>query len=71
LLFVLLLLVVAVAGLGFYLGWFSFSTSRDPNSGQSGADLRIDENKMKSDAKKAREKVLGATGQAKEQLQGK
>jgi hypothetical protein len=71
LLFVLLLLVVCVAGLGFYLGWFSFSTSRDPQAGQSRAGLRVDENKVKADARKVREKVIGVAGQAEEQLPGK
>ena len=30
LLFLVLLLAVGFVGLGFYLGWFSLATSRDP-----------------------------------------
>jgi hypothetical protein len=67
LLVILLLLVVCVVGLGFYLGWFSLSTSRDPNTGRSGVNLTIDQDKMKGDVKKAKEKVTGGGDSAKAQ----
>jgi hypothetical protein len=67
---VLLVLVVVGVGLGFYLGWFDFKTSRDPDTGRPGVQLSVDQEKMKSDAKKAREKVAGAAGQAREKPQG-
>jgi hypothetical protein len=70
LLVVLLLLVVVVAGLGFYMGWFRFSTTRDPQTGQPAAQLSIDEAKMKADAQKAKQKVSAAS-QAKGQPEGK
>jgi hypothetical protein len=66
----LVLLVVVVAGLGYYLGWFHFSTSRDPQTGQPGAQITIDQDKVKADAQKARQKV-GAAGQAKGQPEEK
>jgi hypothetical protein len=65
LLSVLLLLVVVVAGVGYYRGWFAFSTARDPETGQPGAQLTIDQDKMKADAEKAKKKVAGAAGKAK------
>jgi hypothetical protein len=58
LLFILLLLVVVVAVLGFYLDWFDFSTSRTPD-GQVDINLRIDPKRIESDAEKARDKVKG------------
>ena len=66
LLIVLLVLIVAVVGLGYYLEWFSFSTSRDPETGRPGAQLSIDEDKMKADALKAKQKI-GAASHAKGQ----
>ena len=71
LLFLVLLLAVGFVGLGFYLGWFSLATSRDPEGGKTGVQLTIDQGKMKADAQKAREKVGGAVGQGKEQPEGK
>jgi len=70
LLVVLVLLVIAVAGLGFYLGWFSFSTTRDPETGRPAAQFSIDQDKMKADAQKAKQKV-SEVSQAKEQREGK
>jgi hypothetical protein len=69
-LIVVLLLVVSVGGLGLYLGWFGFSTSRDPETGRGGVQLKIDQEKMKSDVQKAKEKITGGTNQAKEQSSG-
>jgi hypothetical protein len=71
-LIVLVLLLAVVIGLGFYLGWFGFSTSRDPETGKSGVQFNIDQNKIKSDAQRARERVTGSgsTNQTKEQSGG-
>jgi hypothetical protein len=55
LLFVLLLLVIGLIALGFYRGWFDFSTTRD-NAGTN-IKLRIDEKKIESDTAKAKDKV--------------
>jgi len=71
LLLVLLVLVVAVVALGFYLEWWGFSTSGDPETGQKGVKFSVDPNKIKSDVDKAKQKATGRTGQTKEQPQEK
>ncbi len=67
LLFILLLMVGAVIGLGFYLDWFSISTTRDAETGKTGVELNIDKDKMKSDTQKARDKIGNLTEKAKGQ----
>jgi hypothetical protein len=56
LLVVLLLLVVGVIALGFYLGWFNVSTSREP-AGEMDIKVRIDEKSMETAGEKAKEKA--------------
>jgi len=64
LLFVLILIVGGVAGLGFYLGWFRFaSASAD---GKTNITLTVDQNKIDADKKKAEEKVHDFGHQKKE-----
>jgi len=64
LLFVLFLLVAGVAGLGYYRGWFGFtSTGAD---GKTNITLTVDQNKIKADEKKAEEKVHEFGRQKKE-----
>jgi hypothetical protein len=63
LLFVLLLLVVGVVALGFYRGWFSSEITHDPESGRNGVQFEVDQNKIKPDVEKAKEKIGGARGQ--------
>jgi hypothetical protein len=70
LLVVSLLLVVAVVGVGYYLEWFTFSTSRDPETGRPAAHISVDQDKMKADAQKAKQKV-NAASHAKEHPEGK
>ncbi len=65
---VLLLLVVAVVGLGFYRGWFGFATSSDPETGKTEAQFSIDKDKMKTDVQKTKETVGGVARQAKEKV---
>jgi apolipoprotein N-acyltransferase len=69
----LLLVLVAVVGVGFYREWFSVATSSDPETGRTAVQLNIDQDKMKSDAQKAKQKVTGVAGVAgvQEQSQGK
>lgn len=62
LLFIFLLLVVAVVALGFYRGWFSSETTHDPESGRQGVQFEIDQNKIKPDIEKAKQKIGGASG---------
>ena len=64
-LFVLLLLVVGFVGLGFYRGWFSFATSRAPQSGPQEVKLWVDQEQMKTDLQKFKQKITGPAAQAK------
>jgi len=68
LLFVLLL-VAAVVALGFYRGWFSYETTHDPGSGRQGIQFEVDQNKIKPDIEKAKQKVGGAGDQGKDKPQ--
>ena len=70
LLVVLLVLVVVAVGLGFYRGWFNFSTTADAETGQTGVQFRVDRDKMKSDVQKARERISGKPSQTQETPQG-
>lgn len=55
LVFVAVLLLIGVLGLGFYQGWFHFST----NSAEEGpsATILMDQNKMRADEAKVKEKL--------------
>jgi hypothetical protein len=53
---VLVLVVACVVCLGFYLGWFGASTARD-TPGKTGVNVTIDQDKIKSDAERARQKA--------------
>jgi predicted negative regulator of RcsB-dependent stress response len=65
LLIVFLLVVAGVVGLGFYLGWFQLSTiSTDQKTNIS---ITVDQNKMREDEEKAKEKVQDAGHKLKEQ----
>jgi hypothetical protein len=70
-LFVVVVLLGCVIGLGLWRGWFGFSTSRDPETGQRGVQFNLDPNKMKSDVQKARDRVGGSVSPAQEQRDGK
>jgi hypothetical protein len=70
LLIALFLLLVGVAVLGFYLGWFRFSTTEE-KGGQTDVKVRIDRHKIKSDAERAKQKVKDAFGRAKDRIEGK
>jgi hypothetical protein len=69
-LIVLLLLVAAGIGFGFYRGWFSFGSSSDSETGKTDYQFRIDRDKMKSDYEKARQRISGKDSQTKEQTGG-
>jgi hypothetical protein len=56
--FVLLILLACAIALGFYLGWFNLSTSREPGS-EMDIKVRVNEKRMESAAEKAKEKVKG------------
>jgi hypothetical protein len=58
------LLLVGVAGLGFYQGWFHLSTN---NTGQKpSATITVDKDKIHADEEKATEKVEGLGRNVKE-----
>jgi hypothetical protein len=60
----LVLLVIAVVGLGFYMGWFSFST--DSTNDKTNLKITIDEDKFRKDKDKAIQKVQEAGESVKE-----
>jgi len=64
LLVVLVLLVAAVVGLGFYLGWFRFSTGG--TDAHPSATITVDPDKIKADKEAAQEKVKDLGEKAKE-----
>jgi len=57
---VLVLLVVAVAAVGFYRGWFSVEWEKRDNQGQ--VTGTVNEDKIEADKKQAREKIEGLRG---------
>ena len=61
LIFVVLLLV-GIAGLGFYRGWFQVSSDRDNADHKVNTTFTVDEDKIRED----KEKVQGIGRQAKE-----
>ena len=69
LLFVLLLVVAAGVGLGFYRGWFSYETTSDPESGRQGIQIEVDQNKIKPDIEKAKQKIGGTVGKGEDKPQ--
>ncbi len=61
-----LVLVVGIVGLGFYLGWFQFSTGgtdEKPN-----LTLTVDKDKIEKDKKKAEEELQKAGQAVKEKI---
>jgi hypothetical protein len=65
--FVLVLLAGGVLVLGFYRGWFSVEKTHDPESGRQGIQFEIDQNKIKPDIEKAKQKIgsVGKQGEDK------
>ena len=64
LLVVFVLLAAGVVGLGFYLGWFHFTTGgTDANPS---ATITVDQDKIKADKEKAAEKVQDLGEKAKD-----
>ena len=67
----LLLLVVCVAALGFYRGWFSVERTHDPDSGQEGVQFKMDRNKITPDIDKIKNKIGGEKSQTGDKQQEK
>jgi hypothetical protein len=56
---VLVVLAVIVLGVGYYLGWFQFSTAS--GGGKAGISMEVDKDKIKADEEKAQEKLKDLT----------
>lgn len=54
----LVVFLICLIGIGFYRGWFSFSSShQDVVSNKVNVDLSVDKGKIRSDMKQAKQKV--------------
>ena len=62
------LLAVGIAGVGYYRGWFAFSTKSADQ--MPSATITVDKNKFHEDEQKAKEDVQGAEQKTKEDVQG-
>ena len=62
---VVILLLVGIAGLGFYQGWFRLSI--DGTDQKSSATITVDKDKIHADEKKAKDKVQGLGKKVKEE----
>jgi hypothetical protein len=54
--FLLVLLVAVVGGVGFYLGWFTLTTQTTAD-GKSNVTVTVDKDKIKEDKEKAKDKA--------------
>ena len=66
LMFVVVLLVVGIAGLGYYRGWFALSTNGTDQ--MPSATITVDKDKFHEDEQKAKDKVQGAGQKAKQEV---
>ena len=64
----LVIIVVVVAVVGFFRGWFGVSTDDQP--GETNVELKIDKEKIQQDAAAAKEKARELTGRNGEQATG-
>jgi len=60
---VVFLLMLVVGGLGWFLGWFTLSTSGDGVN--THINVVVDQQKMKADEERAKTKLDGLTGKSK------
>lgn len=63
LLVVIVVLLVGIAGLGFYQGWFHLST--DGSGGTSSATLTVDKDRIQADEQKAKDEFQRLTHKMK------
>jgi hypothetical protein len=66
----LLVLVVGVVALGWYLEWFQFGITRHADTGKIEGTLNIDQDKIKADAARARQKLGGTNTAAQDKASG-
>src|ERR1043166_7875540 len=64
-LLILLVLLVLVVGVAFYLGWLAISASHDSEAGRTALQFVIDQNKIRGDIQKVKDKIAGATSSSK------
>jgi hypothetical protein len=64
LLIVLVVLAVAVAGFGYYRGWFSFSTSSGDD--KANFNITVDKDKIQGDKESAKENIKGLQDKAQQ-----
>ena len=62
----LIVLVIGVAGIGYYRGWFTVSGSREAVSHKVDVNLTVDPDKVKADAQTVKDKASELTGEVKE-----
>jgi hypothetical protein len=61
----LVLLAAVIIGLGWYLGWFHFSTTTGDDQ-KTHIDISVDQNKIRGDVEKANDKLRETGQKAKE-----
>ena len=64
LMFVVVLLLVGIVGVGFYRGWFHFSTNSTDQG--SSATITVNKDKLHADEQKAKDKLQGLGKEAQE-----
>ncbi len=62
----LVLLIVLIAGVGYYRGWFTVST--DKGSGHTDVTVTVDKDKIKQDEQKAKDKAKELEQKAKDKV---
>jgi hypothetical protein len=65
---VVALILICVGVLGYFLGWFSFSSSSTPDDAT--IKMTVNKEKVKQDEEKAKETLRSAEEKVKEQLKG-
>lgn len=63
--FLVFLVAIAVAAIGFYQGWFTLTTSTTVD-GKQNVNITVDKDKMKSDEAKAKDKAKELGDKAKD-----
>jgi len=62
---VFLILLLCVVRFGFFRGWFTLSSPREPDSNKVNINLTVDPDKMKDDARKMKELTSNAAEEVK------
>ena len=58
----IVLVLVGLAVVGYYREWYSFGKTSDSETGKTGIQLNIDQNKIHSDYDKAKKQVSPSKG---------